>query len=345
MEILRAGLLARFAVGRSGASIRLPARGLAGLTHASPSAPASNSAESRSKYVRTTNPLAKAEPVEQPERSASLAKVSAPITLEPRTWTPESIRCGLVALKVGMTGMWNEWGVRVPVTILKFQEVAVVHILPPTHPRALHRLQVGAIDVDPTRVSRPLLGHFAASGVHPKARMFEFPVTEDALLPVGTSLTAAHFVPGQFVDVTGISRGKGFQGVMKRWGFKGGPASHGSSLFHRGGGSTGQRAQPGKVFKGKKMAGNMGNDQKTVQNLQVMKVDRDLNLIWVRGAVPGADKGYIRVRDSVRKYGARKFPKEAGSPPFPTFIPDPAVEYVPELVAQVQRKDPFETEG
>ncbi|RKP39095.1 translation protein, partial [Dimargaris cristalligena] len=248
---------------------------------------------------------------------------AAPLELETAEWTPESIRCGLVATKLGMTAMWNEWGVRIPITILQFEDVQVTHLIPPTHPRAPYRLQVGYGDVgNPARVTRPLLGHFASAGVTPKAKLFEFSVSSDALLPVGTTLTASHFVPGQFVDVTGTSRGKGFQGVMKRWGFKGGPASHGSSLFHRGGGSTGQRSAPGKVFKGKKMAGNMGGERKTVQNLRVMKIDRDLNCIWVAGSVPGPDKGYLRIRDSVRKYGGRKFPKEAGPPPFPTFIPE-----------------------
>ncbi|KAJ1953064.1 hypothetical protein IWQ62_006081 [Dispira parvispora] len=294
------------------------------------------------KYIKTPNPLTRVEHIDPAQRTAHLAKLSSPVHLESRDWTPDSIRCGLIAIKMGMTGMWNEWGVRVPVTILKFQDVQVVHVIPPVQPDTPYRLQVGCVDVDVSKVTRPLMGHYASAGIQPKAQLFEFPVTENALLPVGTVLTAGHFVPGQFVDATGISRGKGFQGVMKRWGFKGGPASHGSSLFHRGAGSTGQNSRPSKVFKGKKMAGNMGNERKTQQNLQVMKVDLDLNCIWVRGAVPGPEKSFIRVRDSVRKYGARKFPKEALPPPFPTFIADPNVEYPSEMIALVVRKDPYE---
>ncbi|KAJ1975767.1 hypothetical protein H4R35_002993 [Dimargaris xerosporica] len=292
-------------------------------------------------HVKHANPLTRASPVDHATRSGQLVGLGTPLLLERGEWTPDSVRCGLVGTKVGMTAMWNEWGARVPVTIIQFQDVQVTHIIKPCHDLAPYRLQVGCKDVDPLRVNRPLLGHFASAGINPKAKLFEFAVTQDALLPIGTVLSASHFIPGQFVDITGISRGKGFAGAMKRWGFKGGPASHGTSLFHRGLGSTGQNSKPGRVFKGKKMAGNMGNDQVTVQNLQVLKIDRHLNCIWVNGCVPGPTKGYLRIKDAVRKYGARKFPKNGASPPFPTFIPEPEVEYPRELVANVMYKDPF----
>ncbi|KAJ2349915.1 hypothetical protein GGF43_004345, partial [Coemansia sp. RSA 2618] len=213
-------------------------------------------------------------------------------------YTPQSRRSGAIARKKGMSGMWNEWGVRVPVTVLQLETVQVVSVVKtssPDHPR----LQIGCGVRKDKNTSKPMQGHFKVNGVEPKAKLFEFPITPDAALPVGTEITAAHFVPGQLVDVTATSIGKGFQGVMKRWGFAGGRASHGNSLAHRTPGSTGN-INPGRVYPGKKMPGRMGGKNVTVMRLPVMKVDTALNCIWVKGSVPGHDEQFIKVRDSIK---------------------------------------------
>jgi len=152
-------------------------------------------------------------------------------------------------------------------------------------------------------------GQFAVAKVEPKRRVAEFRVSEDALIPVGAEITADHFVPGQFVDVTGTNQGKGFQGAMKRWNFGGLRATHGVSLSHRSLGSTGQRQDPGKVFKGKKMAGHMGSERVTTQNLVVVKTDVERGLVMVRGAVPGSKGGWVLVRDAVLKQPHKDAPR------------------------------------
>ncbi|KAL4585037.1 hypothetical protein LXL04_009650 [Taraxacum kok-saghyz] len=155
---------------------------------------------------------------------------------------------------------------------------------------------------------------FGAQGVPLKRKLREFPVTEDALLPLGTQIGVRHFVPGQYVDVTGITKGKGFQGAMKRWGFKGGPASHGASFSHRCPGSTGQRDAPGKVFKGKKMHGRMGGKQRTVKYGWVYKIDPARNLMWVRGQVPGNEGNFVFIKDAWYKK------PDVSMLPFPTYF-------------------------
>lgn len=170
-----------------------------------------------------------------------------------------------------------------------------------------------------------------------KRKLKEFQVTEDALLPLGTPIGVRHFVPGQYVDVTGITRGKGFQGGMKRWGMKGGPASHGASLSHRSIGSTGQRDAPGKVFKGKKMPGRMGAKQRTVKNVWVYRIDPARNLMWVKGQVPGAEGNFVFIKDAVYEK------PDISSLPFPTFFApeneDP--EDLKPAVAELGEVDPF----
>ncbi|KAG1070369.1 hypothetical protein G6F42_026138 [Rhizopus arrhizus] len=163
-----------------------------------------------------------------------------------------------------------------------------------------------------------MIEHFKSLGVGLREKLYEFRVTKDAVLPIGTELTAEHFVTGQYVDVTAPSIGKGFAGVMKRWNFKGLPASHGVSLTHRSGGSTGQRKWPSKVFKGKKMAGRLGGESVTVQSLKVIKVDPELNLVYVKGSVPGFDDQFVKIKDAVKLRGEKLFPKESIPPPFPT---------------------------
>ncbi len=172
------------------------------------------------------------------------------------------------------------------------------------------QLGVGAAKAKNT--SKSMRGHFAKAKVEPKRKLVEFRVDEKALLEPGTELVASHFAVGQFVDVVGQSIGKGFAGVMKRWNFAGLEASHGVSVSHRSHGSTGQRQDPGRVFKGKKMAGHMGTARITIQNLQVMQVDDEQGIIMVKGAVPGAENGYVLVKDSVKKGSHPKAPFPAG---------------------------------
>ncbi|KAF9279455.1 mitochondrial 50S ribosomal protein L3 [Linnemannia elongata] len=259
---------------------------------------------------------------------------------QPATWTHKSLRTGVIARKKGMTAMWDEWGVRIPVTVLQLEQCQVVQVLnEETH--GYTALQIGSTDRTPKNVTVPMLGHFAKAGVEPKRKLVEFEVTPDAVLPVGTELVASHFVPGQFVDCSAPTMGKGFQGAMKRHGFGGQPASHGTSLTHRSLGSTGQRKDPGKVFKGKKMAGRMGGEQATVQSLKVMKIDNELNLIYVKGAVPGVDDQFVKVRDAIKKRGDKIAPADVLPLPFPTIQPE-AVKAMPrELVAKTGGSDPY----
>jgi large subunit ribosomal protein L3 len=210
------------------------------------------------------------------------------------------MRSGVIAQKVGMTRVFTDAGEQVPVTVLKMDNCQVVaHRTVEKNGYAALQLGVGMRKVRNT--PRALRGHFAKATVEPKSKVAEFRVDPENLIEVGAELTADHFVVGQFVDVTGTSQGKGFQGVIKRHNFGGGRATHGNSVSHRVHGSTGQRQDPGKVFKGKKMAGHMGDERVTTQNLRIVKTDVDRGLIMVEGAVPGAKGGWILVRDAVKR--------------------------------------------
>ena len=219
------------------------------------------------------------------------------------------MRSGLIAQKVGMTRVFTDEGEHVPVTVLKVDNCQVVAVrTDDTDGYSAVQLGVGAAKVK--NVTKPMRGHFAKAKVEPKRKLVEFRVSADALLDVGAEISAAHFVAGQFVDVTGTSIGKGFAGGMKRWNFGGLRATHGVSVSHRSLGSTGNRQDPGKTFKNKKMAGHMGADRVTTLNLKVVQIDGDQGLILVKGAVPGSDNGYVLVRDAVK----RKLPEGV---PFP----------------------------
>jgi large subunit ribosomal protein L3 len=210
------------------------------------------------------------------------------------------MRSGLIAQKVGMTRVFTDDGEAIPVTVLKVDDCRVV--AQRTRERdGYTAVQLGVGKAKVKRMSKPLRGHFAKAKVEPARKLAEFRVSEENLLEVGAELTADHFVPGQFVDVTGISIGKGFAGAMKRWNFGGLRASHGVSISHRSHGSTGQCQDPGKVFKGKKMAGHMGARRVTTQNLKVISTDAERGLILVRGAVPGAKGSWVYIRDAVKK--------------------------------------------
>jgi len=235
------------------------------------------------------------------------------------------MRTGLLAEKLGMTRLFGDDGSHSPVTVLRVQDCEVVAARRPERD-GYCAVQIGVGTAKAKNVTKPMRGHFAKANVTPKAKLAEFRVSEEALLEPGTALSVEHFVVGQYVDVCGTSIGKGFAGAMKRWGFKGLRASHGVSLSHRSHGSTGQCQDPGRVFKGKKMAGHMGDRRVTVQNLEVVGVDRERGLVLVRGGVPGARGGYVRITDAVKRAlpgeapypagiaGDRAGPAEAGPP-------------------------------
>jgi large subunit ribosomal protein L3 len=219
------------------------------------------------------------------------------------------MRSGVIAQKMGMTRIFTEAGEHIPVTVLKLENVQVLGHRT-EEKNGYTALQLGAGTRKVSRVTRAERGSFAVAKVEPKRKLAEFRVSADNLIEVGAEITADHFVKGQMVDVTGSSQGKGFQGAMKRWNFGGLRATHGVSVTHRSHGSTGQRQDPGKVFKGKKMAGHMGDTRITTQNLEVVQTDKDRGLILVRGAVPGSKGGWVLVRDAVK----RPLPSEAPKP-------------------------------
>jgi len=222
------------------------------------------------------------------------------------------MRTGLIARKLGMTRLFGEDGVHVPVTVLQLDQCQVVAVRTKDKD-GYTAVQLGSGKAKVKNVTKAERGHFAKAKVEPKRKLVEFRVAADALLEVGAELAPSHFVPGQFVDVAGVTIGKGFAGVMKRWNFAGLEASHGVSISHRSHGSTGGRQDPGKTFKNKKMAGHDGVERVTVQNLKVVATDVDQGLILVKGAIPGAPGGWVRVTDAVK----RARPKDA---PFPAAV-------------------------
>ncbi|WP_419913467.1 50S ribosomal protein L3 [Hoeflea sp.] len=209
------------------------------------------------------------------------------------------MRSGVIAQKVGMTRVYNDAGEHVPVTVLRLQNCQVV-AQRTEEKNGYTAVQLGVGIAKAKNTTKPMRGHFAAAKVEPKAKLAEFRVSEDNMLDVGAEITAEHFVAGQKVDVTGTSVGKGFAGAMKRHNFAGLRASHGVSISHRSHGSTGQCQDPGKVFKGKKMAGHMGSTRVTTQNLEVVSTDGDRGLILVKGAVPGSKGSWIIVKDATK---------------------------------------------
>ena len=209
------------------------------------------------------------------------------------------MRTGVIAKKMGMTRLFKDDGRHVPVTVLSLENCQVVS------QRTKERdgyvaLQLGAGAAKAKNVAKPQRGHFAKAEVEPKAQLVEFRVSDDALVDVGAEISADHFIAGQFVDIAGHTQGKGFAGAMKRWNFGGLRATHGVSVSHRSHGSTGQRQDPGKVFKNKKMAGHMGDRQRTQQNLEIVLTDVERGLIFVKGSVPGSKGTWLMVSDSVK---------------------------------------------
>jgi len=219
------------------------------------------------------------------------------------------MRSGVIAQKVGMTRIFTDGGEHIPVTVLKLDNVqGMAHMT--QEKNGYTALQLGAGSRKASRLIKSERESFARAKVEPKRTIVEFRVAPENLIEVGAVITADHFVKGQLVDVTATNQGKGFQGPMKRWNFAGLRATHGVSVSHRSHGSTGQRQDPGKVFKGKKMAGQMGNERVTTLNLEVVGTDVERGLVLVRGAVPGAKGGWVLMRDAVK----RALPKEAPRP-------------------------------
>jgi large subunit ribosomal protein L3 len=218
------------------------------------------------------------------------------------------MRTGVIAKKLGMTRFFDEAGTDVAVTVLSLDGCQV------TAQRTKDKdgyvaLQLGAGAAKVKNTTKPMRGHFAKALVEPKRHLAEFRVSEDNLIDVGAEFTADHFVAGQAVDVSGVTIGKGFQGGIKRHHFGGLRATHGVSLSHRSLGSTGQRQDPGRTFKGKKMAGHMGVDNRTTLNVTVFRVDAERGLIILRGSVPGTDGGYVKIRDAVKRAAPADLPK------------------------------------
>ena len=221
------------------------------------------------------------------------------------------MRTGVIARKIGMSRVFSEDGTHVPVTVLQMEGCQVVGVRT-AEKDGYTALQLGVGAAKVKNTTKPERGHFAKAKVEPKRKLAEFRVADDALLDVGTEIGVNHFVAGQYVDVAGTSIGKGFAGSMKRWGFAGLRASHGVSISHRSHGSTGHSQDPGKVFKGKKMAGHMGARRVTTQNLRVIATDASRGLILIRGAVPGSKGGWVFVTDAVKQERAEGAPYPAG---------------------------------
>ena len=221
------------------------------------------------------------------------------------------MRTGVIAKKMGMTRLFQADGRHVPVTVLQLENVQVVAIREKNRD-GYTAVALGAGTAKAKNVAKPQRGAFGKAKVEPKAKIVEFRVDEDALLEVGATISADHFIAGQLVDIQGVTQGKGFQGGMKRWGFGGMRATHGVSISHRALGSTGQRQDPGKVFKNKKMAGHMGAKNRTQQNLEIVRTDAARGLIFVKGSVPGSKGGWLKVWDAIKLPMNENAPYPAG---------------------------------
>ncbi|MEO1045372.1 MAG: 50S ribosomal protein L3 [Pseudomonadota bacterium] len=241
------------------------------------------------------------------------------------------MRTGVIAKKVGMTRLFQDDGRHVPVTVLSLEDCQVISART-KDTDGYFAVQLGAGAAKAKNVNKPQREHFAKAKVEPKMRVAEFRVSgEDALLPVGARVAADHFIAGQLVDIQGRTQGKGFAGAMKRWGFGGLRATHGVSLSHRSHGSTGNRQDPGKVFKNKKMAGHMGDRNRTQQNLEVVRTDAARGLIFVKGSVPGSKGGWLMVTDAIK----HPMPEDA---PFPGALHDATDEAPAEETPAVEQE-------
>lgn len=265
-------------------------------------------------------------------------EVNSPLLSKLKNIQPskDSLRTGVVGIKMGMMSTWDKWGQHHPLTVIQLDRVQVVQVK--TEERdGYYALQLGVGTKNPKKLKKPEIGHLMKVGIPPKRELQEFRVSKDCLLPEGFMIGARHFTPGQYVDVTGITGGKGFQGAMYRWGFGGGRATHGNSLAHRAHGATGSRQDPGHVFKNKKMAGKMGNKRRVMMNLQIYKIDAPRCLVYVKGSIPGRVGNIVRIRDAIHK---KKENTEFLN--WPTFVARPDVHYAQEIVMIPQPEDPEE---
>ncbi|KAH8116867.1 mitochondrial 50S ribosomal protein L3 [Phellopilus nigrolimitatus] len=285
--------------------------------------------------------------------SCVIQAVAAQAGAEPSSskWTPHSVRTGLIARKRGMTAMWDQHGARYPVTVLQLENCQVTANIKTVRQdnTEYHAVQVAASDRPDRTTTHAMRGHFRSANVPSKYIVKEFPVTPNAHVPVGTTLSALHFVPGQYVDVVANSIGKGFQGTMKRWNFRGLRASHGVSVSHRKAGATGGHQDPGRVWPGKKMAGRLGGKRITTQNLEVVRIDTALDLVFVKGCVPGIDDAHVMVRDAKKNmlelatanYGKglddKVLPKGVADLPFPAGTKEMASDFPPIIATPSKR--------
>ena len=261
------------------------------------------------------------------------------------------MRTGVIAKKLGMARFFDEAGTHVPVTVLSLEGCQVVAQRTQDKDGYV-ALQLGAGAKKAKNTSKAMRGHFGKAEVEPKRKLMEFRVSEDMLIDVGAELTADHYLPGQKIDITGTTVGKGFQGAMKRWNFGGMRATHGVSVSHRAHGSTGQRQDPGKTFKGKKMAGHLGQETVTTLNLTVWRVDVERGLILVKGAVPGTEGSFVKIRDAVKIAAPAGIPtpgafRKAGEEAAPTIAAEdetPVVEAAAEAEAPAA-EEPAVTEA
>ena len=209
------------------------------------------------------------------------------------------MRSGIIAKKMGMTRIFNDDGQQIPVTVLRLEKLQVV-AQKTVDKDGYFAVKLGAGSVKAKNCNKSLRGQFSISKVEPKRKLKEFRVSQNNLIDIGKEINASHYVEGQYVDVSGLSIGKGFAGAMKRHNFSGLRASHGVSISHRSHGSTGQRQDPGKVFKGKKMAGHMGDKMRTMQNIEIIKSDLENDLLFLKGSIPGAKNSEVIVKKSVK---------------------------------------------
>lgn len=270
-------------------------------------------------------------------RPVEWIKPTQPILPPSLPWHAGARRSGVLGTKLGMMQLWDHHGVRLPITVVKVDS-QVVGLKSMLSPRGFLGLQVGTGRAKFKHVNKRLLVHCAKNGVAPPRKIVEFAVTPDAALPVSWRFSARHFIPGQFLDVTGTSIGKGFAGGMKKWGFGGLNATHGVSVTHRSIGATGSRQDPGRVFKGKKMPGRLGGTRVTKQNNKLWKIDVQRNLLFIVGPLPGHKGNYVIIKDAVKRPWNPETP-----PPFPTYRPSGTKEdaEIEEIVCAPEDEDPF----
>ncbi|EAR84738.3 50S ribosomal protein L3 (macronuclear) [Tetrahymena thermophila SB210] len=250
--------------------------------------------------------------------------------------TKTSKRTGILGYKLGMTSIWDKWGKLHALTVIQIDRCQVVQVKT-EEKDGVNALQLGVGEKSLKRINKPTIGHLMKNDIPPKRHLKEFKVSPDCFLPAGYMLSARHFVPGQYVDIQGISVGKGFAGTVKRWNFKMQDATHGNSLSHRAPGSTGQRQDPGRVFKNKKMAGHMGCEKVTIMDLQVYKIDVERSLVYIRGHVPGKPGSLVQIRDAFKKQVQNEQFLN-----FPTFVAGKNDKLATVLIMEASKSDPNE---